>query len=215
MRKSQTGFAVIELVVLVVVLALAGGAGYYIWHTNQQSQVKLDAAKKATQSSNHISTKSTDPTATWTKYSNKDGGFSLKYPSSWLTAYSCTTSAVLLAPSSSVRVDCNSAKVNQGYIEEIYVGPAFRFGCIPLSLKDGFTNIQQQSVKTSSGVTATEYTAASNGNSGSLFMKGTNVNDYYFTVNGKCYEANYTQFPGYPDVSSDFNLMITKTLKFE
>lgn len=43
MKKiNQSGFAVVEIVVAVVILALIGGVGYYVYHSNQQTDKKLD-----------------------------------------------------------------------------------------------------------------------------------------------------------------------------
>jgi hypothetical protein len=43
---------------------------------------------------------------------------------------------------------------------------------------------------------------------------GAKVVVYYFYAHGKTYVAQYTQESGHPDVLRDFDLMVTRTLKF-
>lgn len=43
---------------------------------------------------------------------------------------------------------------------------------------------------------------------------GTKVVVYSFHAHGRTYVAQYTQRSSYPDVLRDFDLMVTKTLKF-
>jgi hypothetical protein len=43
---------------------------------------------------------------------------------------------------------------------------------------------------------------------------GTNVVDYVFYTNNKTYAISYEQHPSYPNVLSDFELLVTNTFKF-
>jgi len=50
-RLNYRGFAAVETVLIVVIIGLLAGVGYYVWHTNQQTKATLDAASKVAQSS--------------------------------------------------------------------------------------------------------------------------------------------------------------------
>jgi hypothetical protein len=57
--------------------------------------------------------------------------------------------------------------------------------------------------------------AKDNSNFGISLPVGTKVVLYCFRANGDVtYQAEYNQEPNYPDVLTDFNLMVTKTLQF-
>ncbi len=76
MKRNQKGFTIIEVSLVLLVLAVAGFGGYYIWHTQKSN--------KTTASSTNASapTKvSTDPTAGWQTYNDDFASF--KYPSGW------------------------------------------------------------------------------------------------------------------------------------
>jgi hypothetical protein len=48
-HKSQKGFAVLEALLIVLVLAVIGGAGYYVWHSRQDNEA---TPTKTTQTTN-------------------------------------------------------------------------------------------------------------------------------------------------------------------
>jgi hypothetical protein len=76
-------------------------------------------------------------------------------------------------------------------------------------------NITKEDV-TAGGIQGTKQTATAY-NQGELLgalPDGTLQVKYIFYTNGRTYIAIYSKFDSYPDVLSDFNLMVTKTLKF-
>src|SRR5262245_47329090 len=48
MIKSQKGFAVVETFLMLVVVTIIGGTGWYLWHTKTQSDKSLDNAANTT-----------------------------------------------------------------------------------------------------------------------------------------------------------------------
>jgi len=65
-KLNQKGFAAVETLLIVVIVGLLAGVGYYVWHTNQQTKATLDAASKVAQSSPAKTTKPQTKPATAT-----------------------------------------------------------------------------------------------------------------------------------------------------
>ena len=74
--KSQKGFAILEGLLIILILAVVGFGGYYVWH-NQQSKTKPASAAQTT------SQKTTDATSGWNTYSDTSAGYSIKIPKDW------------------------------------------------------------------------------------------------------------------------------------
>lgn len=66
--KKQPGFAVLEAILILAIVAIIGGTGYFLWHSRHTS-----ASSKSTTTGSHL----------MTKYSNAKLGFQFSYPSSW------------------------------------------------------------------------------------------------------------------------------------
>jgi len=85
MKRNQKGFAVIETLLILVIVAMIAGVGCYVWHTNRQTKATLDAASKSAASTPpKTSKKSSDSTIGWKTYVSKEGKFTVKYPPSWV-----------------------------------------------------------------------------------------------------------------------------------
>lgn len=50
MRKNQKGFAIIEITLILVVVAIIGGIGYYVWHTKTLTDKSLSLSDNSVQS---------------------------------------------------------------------------------------------------------------------------------------------------------------------
>ena len=50
-KMNQKGFAAVEAVLIVVILAIIGGTGYYVYHTNKKSNDTLNSASQVAASS--------------------------------------------------------------------------------------------------------------------------------------------------------------------
>lgn len=67
-KRCQCGFAALESLLIVIILAIIGGMGYFVWHSRQ---------------TNTASTKQEAISRSATKYVNPKLGFQFSYPSSW------------------------------------------------------------------------------------------------------------------------------------
>lgn len=48
MKRLQKGFTTIEVLLLLIILAIIGGTGYYVWHSRQQADQTLNTASNET-----------------------------------------------------------------------------------------------------------------------------------------------------------------------
>jgi type II secretory pathway pseudopilin PulG len=223
--KNSKGFTIIEGLLIMVILGILGGTGWYVWSSHNKTTDTLNNADSANSSvadyskSKSNSKSTTDPTTGWTAYSNKDGDYSLKYPKTWITASHpelCNPELLLLgADSKSVGVCASEG-----------------FGLITVASEKGDTSSANDLTKSCSDVTKEKVTAGgiegtrqsvtvsanqqgTQANCASLgYDDGTKLVLYVFYTGGRTYTARYAQTPSYPDVLSDFDLMVTKTLKF-
>ncbi len=73
--KHSKGFSIVEAVVILLVLALAGFGGWFVWHKHKN----IASVQPNTRTAN----KDTSVPDGWAQYTSKDGGVSFAYPSSW------------------------------------------------------------------------------------------------------------------------------------
>jgi hypothetical protein len=227
-KNKQYGFSAVEALLILVIVGILGFVGWYVWNANNKANKSLDNAaasgsvnatpskKKQTSSAPQA-----DPTADWTTYSSKNGNFSLKYPSNWVKAKlpsdgcDVNDNFLLLAPDSkSLGIYCSEGSDGQIAVDSNKISEGF----IPKYTEgDGYKDVTNKSV-TVDGVTGTRQSATAEGQENAPALgalpDGTKVIFYSFTTNGKIYTAEYDQRPSYTDVLNDFELMITKTLKF-
>lgn len=82
MNKRQSGFAVIEGLLIILILAIIGFGGYYVWNTQKQTDKTLDTETSTSQKASQSSSANKDNELS--TYNSTLGGFSFKYPSNWL-----------------------------------------------------------------------------------------------------------------------------------
>jgi hypothetical protein len=93
MRKqtNEDGFSAVEAILILIVVAIIGFAGWFVWHSQQATSKTLDAANNSSAaSSSKQSTTSkpsnqtqSDPYAGWKSYTLANSKISFKYPSAW------------------------------------------------------------------------------------------------------------------------------------
>jgi Tfp pilus assembly protein PilV len=49
MKKTQSGFALVESLLIILILVIIGFGGYYVWHTQKQTDKTLDTAAATSQ----------------------------------------------------------------------------------------------------------------------------------------------------------------------
>ena len=207
-RNNQQGFSVVEVVLILVIVVLIGVVGWMVYKNHHKDVASSANAGSTTKSVNTsktsinnpvTATKSSSPTANWTSFTSQDGKFSLKYPSSWTVTTNCPSNQFDAGPTSSSAGVCNN---NGNSNPEITIADTVH-GCFPPA--SGSYSTQQVTV---SGTSSKEYRYSSGATTYIEYcippVSGSNLS----------YEASYTQQAGYPDVSSDFDLLVTKTFRF-
>ncbi|PJE65369.1 hypothetical protein COU91_02015 [Candidatus Saccharibacteria bacterium CG10_big_fil_rev_8_21_14_0_10_47_8] len=217
--KKQQGFTLVEGLLILVIVGVLGFVGWYVWHAKNNTEKTLQDTVQSQGTVSKIAKKpsstlqKTDPTADWTAYSDKAGNFSLKYPKSWVTATNpelCSEGILLLGANTASVGKCASEGFGQIAVtsnEGDYSSDS--------NFSSGYVQVTKSSVTVDSvaGVKESGIASGQEAGLGSL-DDGVKVVEYTFYTNGKTYKATYTQEPSYPDALSDFNLMVTQTLKF-
>lgn len=80
--QNESGVGAVELLLLLVIAALVGGTGWYVWQTKQRT----DKAAIVTPSSNgkqKPAGQATDPKTGWLRYTTPGGEYSITLPDGW------------------------------------------------------------------------------------------------------------------------------------
>ncbi len=216
--KVQKGFTAIEGLLILIIVGILGGTGWYVYNAHNKTADTFNNADQANSSVVKYTKKAkpaVDPTADWTSYSSKDGQYSLKYPKTWATAAHpelCSAGLLLLGADAKSVGAC--ASENAGQVEVVSIsGDSSK----DAELKTGYVSITKTSVTVGTVVGVKMVGTASgqvtSGAPGAL-ADGTKVTKYIFYTNSHTYTATYVQLASYPNALSDFNLMVTKTLNF-
>lgn len=96
MKTKQNGFAVLESLLILVIIAIIGGTGYYVWRSKNQTNKTLDNASSASQSSTtgSQSQKKATPQPSATKLSLDGGNVSFNNPNAWSSTQSTGKCAI-------------------------------------------------------------------------------------------------------------------------
>jgi uncharacterized membrane protein len=213
MRKkslNSRGFGLIGVLIVIAVLVVAGGAGAYVYHRDHKAK-SAASANSSTQTQTTTTTtpsQSVDPTAGWVAYTSTSGKFSLKYPKAWVTAANlsqCSDGIFMLGADNKSVGTCGSNNFGQMTV----TWQPVRTSC---GLTSTYWTTNSTQAVMVSGINGTETTGTAK--AGGSVPEGTTTVQYCLTKNGTMYVADYTQLSTYPDVVSDFNTMITKSLTF-
>ncbi len=208
--KQQNGFTLVEILLSLLLISFLSFAGWSVWNAHQDKnipQTKVVIAQKA-----KSTTKQTDPTTGWTLYHSTAGKFSIKYPSTWSTALNpdlCDSSTFLLGPTPDTVGKCGSD--NSGQV--IFYSFSVESGALGLD-PQYYTNIKTTPVRVD-GVSGERQSGTFSSNGVGIGpANGSKNTVYIFKTNGLIYKAFYAQEPGFPDVQHQFDLIVTKTLRF-
>ena len=222
MKLNTKGFSPLNILLLVVIVGLIGGVGYYVYNSQKKTNTELDNAamsqgepqKSEKKKEESKKTEEKDETADWKLYTSEKGGYSFRYPQSWLTATHpelCSEGLVLIAPSETALGKCAS-----DYSGQIMIASLDGDQSKNNQLSQGYTDVTKTEIEAPMGK-GTKYTGVAKGQMdnpgiGGL-ADGTKVINYVFTNSGKTYIVMYNQRSTYQDVSREIDLLTTKTFK--
>jgi hypothetical protein len=113
-QSAQNGFAVLEALLIVVILAIIGGTGYFVWHAKQNTDKSLSDTANSQPAISKPSKQTSDGSADTTKGSVKylvikEWGVKFPYPGDDTLSYKIDVS-----PDSATIISANLAKQYPG-----------------------------------------------------------------------------------------------------
>ena len=223
--RNQTGFSSVWTLLTLAVVGIIGAAGWYVYSARQKADKGLDNASNSSESGKEQTEQQKskpaeiDETAGWTPYISAEGKFSLRHPKNWArpTEPELCTPGLFMAGANAESVgQCASDNFGQ-----IYVSSTEGNHINEHKLATGnypYQNITSRKALVDN-IEGWRETGTAMGQTDAKFEMpglpdGAKVVVYSFYTHGRTYVAQYTQRIGDPDVLRDFDLMATKTLKF-
>lgn len=222
--SKQKGFSLVEILLIFLILAIIGAGGWYVLSKNKDSstdKTPTDTGQKQDNSEPQPAQKPApapaepDPTADWASYTDETFGYTLKYPTDWVTADNpelCVEGSFMTAPSADSVGRCASESGGQ----------------VSISAREGgyeggndytasyYTDRTEEEVVVS-GVAATKISATVMGMEDEVEIgaqeDGTTVVQYLITKDGVTYIALYTQRSSYTDELDTFTTIVEDTLE--
>lgn len=215
--KNQKGFSGIEALLIIVIIGLIGGVGWYVWNAKKESDKSLNQASQtditAAAKKKETTKVEEDPTKGWKSYSSADGQYSLKYPNNWVQPERtdiCSEGLLLLGSSTRYVGSCGSDNVGQ---ISVYSVEGDKRSDYRLKKAD-YPDLNNETIKVS-GVDGEKQTGTLKVESEGIGpANNSKTTVYLFYANNRTYVATYILQPDFPDITNDFNLMVTKTFKF-
>lgn len=202
--KDQRGVGFI-VVIIIAVLAI-GTVGLFTYRA-YQTQKAANSKKTEISVSTHTEK---GETADWASFTSSSAKLTFKYPADW-SSKSCSDNdmtSVYLAPPGTSQAVCNSEKGAEILVSSM-AGNHRSINATDYAAIG--TSVSKQAV-TIDGVAGQKVSYTANGDD--FIPAETKQVTYEFFTNGRTYIASYVQKPNDPDVLSDFELLVTKTLKF-
>jgi type II secretory pathway pseudopilin PulG len=217
--NKQHGFSVVEGLLILVIVGIVGGTGWYVMTANKNADESLSNAGLGTAVSTKKQTKATtkDVPDNWTSYSDSPGQFSFSYPSNW-TKNVCDSAdlkdqgVVLLGAEPSKAGACQSDGVPQISISGLSGDSRSDYSLT----KDYYPDLKSESI-TVNGVKGQKQIGTYTMSSEPAAIgpsNGTKTTVYLFYANARTFALRYQQDPAWADISSDVNKLVTTTLKF-
>jgi hypothetical protein len=89
---NNKGFTLVEALLIVLVVAVIGFGGYYVWQNQRKDDTTKANSTSSTSPNSVTKSGSTDPYQGWKSYCSSLGGLCIKYPSSWTYAQDTSNS---------------------------------------------------------------------------------------------------------------------------
>ena len=224
--RNRKGLSSVKALLILVIILNVGSVGC----SRREAGKSLGAASEASQieakqtPQQKGQPEKTDETADWITYVGSASRFSLRYPKYWAVGHAnpqnCTDaerSDFTAGANVDLVADCGTEYVGQIYI---YSNEGNELSSHKLTADlYPYQNITSKKVTVDNIEGAREAGTAMGQMDDEKFgmpglPDGTKVVIYLFYAHGRTYVAWYGQQIGEPDILRDFDLMITKTLKF-
>jgi TonB family protein len=227
--RNQKGVSLVEALLILVVIIIIGNTG----RSQQEAGKSMGKAGGASEpGAKQVQRQrdrpvKIDKTADWITFVSSQGGFSLRHPKYWAVGFKEPQSCFGYGASNFVAgADADLvAECGTEYKGQIYV--SFKEGNQLEDHKletdkDFYQNLSGRKV-TVDNIEGTRESGVAKGQMGKKFEEkyvlpglpdGTKVVVYSFYTRGRTYVAEYNHRIGEPDILRDFDLMVTKTLKF-
>lgn len=203
-RNSQKGFGVLHILLLLVLVGIIGGTGYYIYKTQQDSKKREDAAAaqsdQAKTADDAAEEKVVNEEESWFLFEASDKAYSVRIPDGW--------EGVALNDNVYIR---DSAKLvfKQGTKAQIEILPEGGWdGASPFALylpRQNYDQIVREGtaegdITTASGLVAHKYKFVQvTDPEGIGYSKGDTVYNYYFDAPGKYIQVSHVFAEGGTD----------------
>jgi hypothetical protein len=227
--RDQKRLGLVETLLILVIIIIIGNVDYSRQKAGKSQAIASEASQigvKRPPQQKGLPEK-TGETADWITFVSPQGGFSLRHPKSWAVGFSqpqyCFgygVSDFVAGANADLVAECGSE-----YNGQIYVSSkeGNHFGKHKLEIdKDFYRDMNSRKV-TVDNIEGARESGTANGQFSEKYEEknilpglpdGTKVVIYSFYTHGRTYVAEYNHRIGEPDILRDFDLMITKTLKF-
>ncbi len=221
LRNDEQGFSAVEVILVLVIVALIGVVGFMVYK-NHNTSVVTTTTKPAATTPAKTTPAPTDPTAGWKSYTNTDGHFTIKYPSTWVSSV-CADNIFLLGQSSDALRNCNTQADSQSQMSVQWWTNTDNPYAAPDKLCTGEGTVTSTGSATVSGISAIKVESTYSTNTTDMegepgMADGTKSIQYCLAGKQTNYRITYMQrhtnsstMPDDQSVVDDFNNMVTKT----
>lgn len=116
LQKGQTGFSIVEILILFVIVGIVGFVGWNVGHTKSKSTKNVSTISADTTKAVNTPAVSKDPYANWQTYTSKTEKATFKYPNTWKSVTPESQSNIsgadiyeLMSPSGAIKLTLNTA----------------------------------------------------------------------------------------------------------
>lgn len=213
MRKTnQKGFGIVEVLLLIVLMGLVGGVGYYVYSqskkndTESKTQVGVTTEKPATEKAPAV----TDETADWLLYESPGKEFSIRLADGWVLERYQKLAPIYAAESSNIVLK-NGTKAK---IVEVDGGRDFNYVAFGLWYYDAqdlnTVGTMQKTFKTDQGLNVEKYYYKQLTEPDGIGLpKGTEEYNYYIKSGEKYVGINHDVIPG----QTEQTVLVEKVIK--
>jgi hypothetical protein len=213
-KLNQKGFTGFEIILLVLVVAALGFAGFVVYQRGKDDKNAPQTVVTQKDDNTKAKEEEKDPTADWQTYTSTTGKFTIKYPKSWVAAANpemCAEGLLLLGGNTASVGKC-AADGARAFGQMAITWRTDRADLSLCGLSSSWRT-DSKDTTTVAGVPAVKTTGTyiANDEAEGGQAKGNTSVQYCFVKNNTQYIASYTKWSEYPDVLNDFNTMVTKT----